>query len=240
VFHHSGDYGDLIYGLAAIKAHGGGVLFYSPDLKGGHATRVRPTPLTFAQIAPLLDMQPYIWKAQWTGSLPVSADYDMNGFRNLLMGNPNSGSIFTLHHKVCGSTHPEDKAWLTVDFPITVPHKPIVVARSLRYRNPDFPWKQLWEKYHDRMIFVGTREEHSSFSDEIGDVPYLQTADLLALARVIYGAKVFIGNQSAPMAIALGLMTNTIQETWPQDANCVLARRNLKLNTHDVPMEWLR
>lgn len=241
VFHHSGDFGDMIYALAAIKAKGGGVLYYSPDLKDGHKTRVRATKQTFAQIEPLLDLQPYLWKAQWTGVLPASVDYDMNQFRNLLMGHPNSGSIFNFHHKITGTQYPEDKPWLVVDFPLTVPHRPVVVSRSLRYRNPDFPWRKIWEKHKDRMLFVGTREEHTDFIDTVGDVPYLATSDMLALARVIYGAKVFIGNQSAPMAIALGLMTNVIQETWPEDANCIFARRTARFdNEGTIPVEWLR
>jgi ADP-heptose:LPS heptosyltransferase len=74
----------------------------------------------------------------------------------------------------------------------------------------------------------------------------VKTETILDLARVIAGAGVFIGNQSAPMAIALGLGKNVIQECWQANPNCLFRRDNaiyFGVTTTDreleIPKEWL-
>jgi hypothetical protein len=65
----------------------------------------------------------------------------------------------------------------------------------------------------------------------------------LEAARVISGAKVFIGNQSCPMAITIGLGVNVIQESWGPDANCLFERNNFLAvhgNSVKIPPAWLK
>ena len=93
------------------------------------------------------------------------------------------------------------------------------------------------------MVFVGSPLEaqvFQGFGAPKVAIPYEATSNLLELARVIAGAKVFIGNQSAPMAIALGLGQNVIQEVWAQNPNCRLKRHNAIYEATDkIPPEWL-
>ncbi len=63
------------------------------------------------------------------------------------------------------------------------------------------------------------------------------------MANAIGSAKLFIGNQSCPMAIALGLGKNVIQEVWPLNGNCILNRANAVYwksgGCPHIPDDWL-
>ena len=76
-----------------------------------------------------------------------------------------------------------------------------------------FPWRKVVETYGDRASFVGTEKEWRDFCFSFGNVARIPTKTMLDLARVIAGAKMFIGNQSAPAAIAEGLKKPLILET---------------------------
>ena len=100
------------------------------------------------------------------------------------------------------------------------------------------------------MVFVGHESEFTVFrelSEAAGKpVPWIRTANLVELARVVAGAEVFIGNQSSPMALALGLGINVIQECWQGNPNCVLKRNNAiywGVSSTDpelaIPKDWL-
>ena len=136
--------------------------------------------------------------------------------------------------------------------------RPIVINRSSRYHNLLFPWRELVANRGHQMIFVGADREHEDFVRQFGFVPRFETATLLDVARLIAGSRMFIGNQSCPMAIALGLGANVIQETWDGehislgdldvpwggqgDANCVLKRENalyIKDGHLNFPESWL-
>jgi hypothetical protein len=249
VFHHSGDLGDAIYGLAVIKNLGGGVLFISPDNRYPYPanTRVRANPEWTGSFASLANQQDYVWSTQWTHALPFNVDYDLNAFRRYYQ-KPEPGrkfSLFGLHQEQFGACHPESEPWLRVDQSNTV--APIVVNRTNRFRNDLFPWRDLVGRYGQQMVFVGTEAEHHTFNAESGSpgIAYHPTGTLLELARVIAGAQVFIGNQSCPMAIALGLGQNIIQETWQQGSpDCVLQRENAAYSSNsgnlaDIAAKWL-
>jgi hypothetical protein len=240
LFHHSGDAGDMIYSLAAVKALGGGVFYIA---QSGWDVRQQPTHSNTQNILPLINGQDYIWSANFTDRRLRHADYDLNKFRETILGNPNSGSIFQHHLNAAGVKWPEDKPWLTVDFKVSTSDRPIIVSRSERYHNLKFPWRELVKKYGQRMLFVGSKPEHAKFVECFGFVPYMETATLLDAARLIAGAKVFIGNQSCPMAIAIGLGVNVVQEVWEPDANCLFNRANflaIRDERVEIPKGWLK
>jgi len=258
VFHHSGDLGDIIYGMAAMASVGGGVIFLSPNGIGD--TRQKMSPKVFENIEPLLAEQPYVWRACFTNLKVQSSDYDLNEFRKVIPVEPRNFSLFQMHQKAARSNWPEDRPWLVVKNQVIISEKPIVINRSQRYLNNDFPWLKLVKKYGSNMSFIGSRNEHIDFIKRFGDVDYFPTENLLEAARIISGAKVFIGNQSCCMAIALGLGKNVIQETWDGDnlelgivntkwdgkgwPNCVLERDNAIYvrgnQAVDIPRKWLK
>lgn len=251
VFHHSGDAGDVIYALPVMAALGGGVLFLSGDNRFPYP---RPTrwqtqgapPNWCGNLASLLNVQPYIWNTMYTHGLPFSTDVDFNSFRAAYNGKGTSrfASLFELHQKPFGVTWPEDKPWLVVDREEHVEGRPIVVNRTERFHNDAFPWHALVDAYGDKMVFVGDPLEYGLWRQTFGamKVPHQKTSNLLEVARLIAGAKVFIGNQSCPLAIAHGLGKRVIVEEWQANPNCALKRPDaiyVKGNTTHVPEHWL-
>jgi len=250
IFHHSGDAGDIIYSLPCIREKGG-VLFISPNTK--HAVRQSATYENTRNLIPLLNQQSYLWRAAFTGEA-VHADYDLNKFRD---DYKRGVCLVDAHAKAIGIA-PDYTPWLQVDYPIEVQGRHIVVSRSSRYHNTLFPWKDLVAQHGSKMLFTGTEDEHADFIRQFGNIPRASTPTLLDVARLIKGAWLFIGNQSCPMAIAIGLgHDRIIQETWAGqcislgklnvpwdgtgDANCMVPERNMVCVTDgqlNVPKKW--
>jgi ADP-heptose:LPS heptosyltransferase len=99
--------------------------------------------------------------------------------------------------------HPREEPWLTVPRPRRAAR--VLLHRSARYHKWAFPWPRAYEKYRREAAVVGTPEEHRDFCAYLGPLPYIPTPTFLDLAEVIAGCELFVGNQSAPRAVALGL-----------------------------------
>jgi hypothetical protein len=252
VFHHSGDLGDIIYSLATVKALGGGVLYLSSDNRFPYPgnTRVKMDHPAANLITPFIEAQDYIWQCKYTPKTPHSTDHDLNKFRLAYQtaNSDNFVSLYHLHSKPFKVTL-DESPWLQVDDPIWVPSRPIVVARSHRYHNDHFPWRRLVENHGGQMVFVGVQAEYETFKQAFAGrcPPWIPTANVMELARVIAGASVFIGNQSAPMAIAAGLGKNLIEECWQGNPNCLFPKRKNAIfwgvdttsASLDIPPHWL-
>jgi hypothetical protein len=244
IFVHSGDAGDVVYSLAAVKTLGGGMMFITPHNKypyplnsrwarmGGEADWVD-------NLAPLVEAQPYILKCRYTHGHPASTTHDLNRFRIPWRNRSarDNDSILKLHMDAFSLPMPK-KPWLTVPDPIVVPNRPIVVNRTQRYLNHEFNWTRFIEKFHKQMVFVGTEQEHGLLSGMAPqhDFLYYETKDALELARVIAGAKIFVGNQSLPLAIAHALQKTVLVEEWKANPNTRLERENAY---YKMPEEWL-
>ncbi len=250
VFHHSGDAGDIIYSMAAMKAMGGGVMFISPDCRYPYPRVPNMCAVmgnaTIDPLIPLLRQQEYVWDCRFTQSMPASTDIDFNAFRDFYRTHrpENFFSLFRLQLLACGVDYPEDQAWLSCDASVTIPGKPIICNRTARFQNPKFPWAAAIAQNGHRMAFVGLEKEYVEFCklQPAIKVPWHKTENFLELARIINGSKVFIGNQSSSQAIALGLGKNVISETWMGNANTMFRRSNqinVKNGNFAIPREWL-
>jgi hypothetical protein len=102
---------------------------------------------------------------------------------------------------------------------------PVIFARSSRYHNDRFPWKAIVDEYATNAAFVGLPEEHQAFCGDFGQVEYLECCDLLEVARLIAGCKLFVGNQSCPAAIAEGLKHNMVLEVCSRTGNSCIFHR---------------
>ena len=252
VFHHSGDLGDIIYSLATVKALGGGVLYLSPDNKFPFPGRTRlklDHPMANLY-TPFIEFQDYIWQCKYTPTTPFSTDRDLNKFRLAYQfkSPDNFASLYHLHAKPFGVIL-DESPWLKVDRKMTAVGRPILINCTARYQNGHFPWQRLVRKYGGQMVFVGIEEDYVQFRNRIGlpCPPWVPTANIMELARLIAGAGVLIGNQSAPMAIALGLGQNVIQECWQGNPNCLFPKRRNAIfwgvdttdPNIDIPPAWL-
>jgi len=231
--------------MAAFRALGGGVLYLSPHNKYPHPldsrwTRTGGDPEWVNNLKPLLEAQPYVVRVQYTHGTPFSTDFDLNRFRIPWARRTakDFDSILKLHMDAFGLPLPNEP-WLAVSDPITVPGRPIVVARSERYQDVTYPWGKFAYRHGDRMVFVGTEREYNLFKGFAAPkfhIPHYPTKDCLELARVIAGAKVFCGNQSLPLAIAHGLGKPVVVEEWSLNANCHIERPNA---VYGMPEELL-
>lgn len=250
VFHTSGDIGDLVYSLAVARELGGGAYFVSPDCKYPFPRppkACRDSMAFHLATCRLSRKQPYIWNQQHTHTTPHSTDVDFNRFREAYHrgGSENWKSLLQLHAQPFGVDIDGSTPWLECDDPLTIPGRPIVVNLTQRYRNYEFPWWQLIRRYGHQMVFVGSVAEHAALQGHAPDItiPHQSTSDLWEVARVIKGGKVFVGNQSSPLAVAHGLGQNVVVEEWAANPNCHIERPNAMYPKGSaeiiLPEEWL-
>lgn len=123
------------------------------------------------------------------------------------------------------------KPWLTVKRDKMKAAKSsgrVIVNRTSRYNNKRFPWAQIVNFYGPRIAFIGLPHEHQAFCMEFGGVEYFHTKNMKAMAELIAGCALFIGNQSCAFAIAEGLKVDSIQETSMQIPDCIFKRDNVQ------------
>lgn len=235
-FSHSGDLGDIIYALPAIR-------HACETTRTGrrraklwlyhHAGRTREamTPERAASIIPLLEAQPYISEVHFSPS-PVHSN--LNGFRD----HWRRATLAAAHLGTMGYNDDTllDRAWLEVA-PVRIAQ--VIVHRSPRYHTAHFPWRELLRLLGDYAVCVGSTDEHAALCQLAGrEIPHHPTSDLLDLARVIAGADLFIGNQSSPFAIAEGLKRPAILEADGRHDNCHRPRRWLAAHYDHRPLAF--
>lgn len=242
VFYHSGDIGDIIYALAFIKSAGGGRLFIGPDTKW--ETYSKYDHRRYEWLMPLLQVQPYLKWVAYSEGRPPSVTHDLNEFREVWMNPDIRGAngvsrLFEAYPKRFGFPPlSESEPWLTVSGPIFDKDRAVVISRSARYRNLSFPWKEVARRYAYQMRFIGHAEEFEDWCKLYGRYcQYVPCDSALVLAQVIAGSRFFIGNQSCPNAIAIGLGVPIIQETDPVTQDCVFHRSNCQY-FHLGPIKW--
>jgi hypothetical protein len=172
-------------------------------------------------LRPLLEAQPYVTGVEYGETAGgINLDWFRGFYRDELNLLDNVSNTFGLPH------YPREEPWLFCSDPNRVAR--VVIARSPRYHNNQFPWRQARELYGADSVFVGLPDEHAAWQSEFGSVNYYPTADWWELFRVIAGAEIFCGNQSAPMAMALGLcVPKIVQEVCLSVPNCHFERHGV-------------
>lgn len=218
VFKHGGDLGDILAALPILRALGGGkvVLFHDPNAPHGQKGRESLEGRRYEAIKPLLEAQPYVDSVEWGEGI------DTQNFRTV--ARPINESLTERQARHIGKWPIDLAPWIRV--PSFEAHKRIVVARSLRYPNLcGFPWKEAWETYGDRLLFVGLPDEHTAFQNLIGNlVEHAKTDDFLQVATILAGAPQVMANQSSIAWVALGLGSKLILEGWPDAPNTEIPR----------------
>lgn len=234
---HAGNIGDMIYGLYAIKAAGGGQLIICPEQRNLAPCAVPIDRQQFDMLVPLLRAQTYLTDVSFSQGYPSGRFRDLNRFRDVWF-NPKvraKHGIDTLckaHFYELGILHRYhgDTAWIKVPDPIKTGK--IVVHRSPRYNSPphgpqSFPWQRLIDQHRPDMLFIGLPAEHQKFQrDFAAKVEFRKVKDFLEMARLIAGARCFIGNQSAPLSMAIGCGQRVICEALPRSPDCRFERKN--------------
>lgn len=224
-FLHPGTFGDTIYGMNVVKLLGGGDVYikwngmnevawnaFGALDAGIHAGRYNKADLDF--LFPLLEAQSYIdnvgvWRNE-------AVDYDLGNHYKFTTGPAGwQGNQTECYGLVCGvdiHKHRSEflfQAWLDPVEPIRLPGKSVVVNWTGRYiYGEDNPRYREWidNGLEDAAVFLGTEAECDEFNRRFNcRLPHHKVTDMLEMARIIQGAELTIGNQSAVMATAIGL-----------------------------------
>lgn len=222
LFTSSGKLGDLVAALPTIRALGGGhIRFTLKTLRKNFIDRAACDSMSI-----LLAGLPYIRSVGMYNFEPIdhNLDFIVKHAVEIMRRGPGSTKPLTdialdafklpLHHR--------DSAWIT-DVPVCVPTQDVVINRTPRYHSGDFPWSQVLAKY-PQAVFVGLDDEYDYFQMTFGKLPRVKAANVLELAQVISGCKLFIGNQSLALWLAEAMKKPVVVECWKRYASNVFIR----------------
>lgn len=217
-YFHSGDLGDVLYALPSIRALGKGDLYLN-----SRPWTAKMPPERVKVLKSLLEAQSYVDRVSHGDAPKDEYTVDFSTFRN-------GGLIYgvSLGDLQSDWVHADAdfEPWLQVE-PSTQGHGRIVCHRSPRYQNPYFRWDEIGKEFLSQLLFVGLPHEVEELRRTTKvHAEYVATQDYLELARLIAGADLFIGNQSSPMALAIGLGVPFIQETCLWTPDCLYPREN--------------
>lgn len=238
-YYHSGNLGDLIYALAAIRKAGGGTLVVGPEQNQTHRADKPIMEPDYQLLAPLLSAQSCLTAHSYSPHYRGIINRDLNIFRNQ-WNDPNIRAetginlLAWMHFYTLGiqDLFRPSEPWLEV--PAVIDTGRIIINRTTRYRNDLFNWQTVLRHFGSRnLLFVGTMDEHREFCRIYSsDIEFHPVPDFLELAKVIAGSRGFIGNQSFPMALALGVGQRVLQEAWPNSPDCFFQRSNVRAYVH--------
>ncbi len=215
-FKHSGNIGDIIYSLPAMLGLADSAKFnlYMKLNRPNNFGKYMSHPLgdvmlsmkMVEMIRPLLQYQPYFQDCIVYEDQPI--DYDLDVFRDspIMLDRSNGARWYMLIYPTAFDLN---KVWIEAPKQTGL-EDAIVLARSSRYHTPGINYKFL-NKY-SKIFFVGVEEEYKVMHELIPHLKYLPVTNFLELAGYIAGAKLFIGNQSFPFALAEAMKVNRLIE----------------------------
>lgn len=224
-FKHSGTTGDLIYSLPIVQHLGGGEFYlhmdqinwmskyyYNVDAPDFHKGRMNLADFDF--LKDFMLAQKYITKFEPLDPKNTAITHNLDNFRLPFLTHP--GNYVDLYAETFGISDPQIKEelrgtqWITTPGPLTVEGRDVVINRTQRWIPSTLSplWKDWAEQgVPQRAMFLGLKEEYDAFVAATGwvDTQHQLTNSLLEIAQYIEGAKIFIGNQSVALSVAIGL-----------------------------------
>jgi hypothetical protein len=224
-FRHSGNCGDIIYSLSAIKAAcidnaASAVLYIRLGVPSTFTEKTHPVGNVmmnrgmYDMLRPLLIAQPYIQDVQVYDNELV--DYDLDLFRKECR-NLSAGNIQSWYSSAYVDLRPrlhEPNLFVT-----PIKNDYIIINRTARYNNVFVDYSIL-RNYED-VYFVGVSTEFSSMALHNKNLKHLKVKDFHELAQYIAGCKLFIGNQSMAFAMAEQLKVRRILEQYCAAPNVI-------------------
>lgn len=203
-YYHSGKLGDIIYSLPTVRAMGMGEMI------------LNVSNADFENIAPLL--RAAIQVRQGSMSDTTGSIINLNRFRQ----HPKTDKIHLVDsHAEMQGVKVSKQPWIWLNVPRS---GYAVINRSGRHQDKFMNWRKELKHLRDQygaVVFLGTREEHAAFEKQYKIlIRYQRTDNLLEAARVIMGAAMFSGNQSALLAIRQAMGLPYRMEQSPHHSNC--------------------
>lgn len=220
---HAGHSGDIIYSLPLAKSISkklNGLVNYfviinkksslSPGMSHPSGN-VLMNKKSFEFIKPLLESLNYVNEVLFLSEKDINPDCArLDFYRDNTGLNLSSGHIPLYARKYFGLEFSLEQKWLDVE-PINL-DQGIVCSFSRRYRNISLSYDFLDQ--FDNVFFVGLRDEYEHFI-KINDLKrcnYYGVENALQMARIIAGARLFLGNQSFAFSLAEAIKVNRALE----------------------------
>lgn len=189
-----GRLGDLIHALYVAKNTPGKHDMFITDRRDLHSDGfLLPLEETYEELYPIITTQPFcksfkIYKDEDIENLSMWRRYAYSASWTQLLAN-------TFNVPVNG------ESWMSWGKSRTFEEK-IIIHSSPHPARAGHHWDIVLDMYKGRCVFLGTDEEYSSFGK---DIPHQLPRNLMDYFTIINSCKFFIGNQSAPLAIAHSL-----------------------------------
>ena len=224
-FKHSGNAGDIIYSLNAIRS---ACILYDKDailyLKLDEPIQLHPSfkhPLGGVMLNRYMfdNLRPLLLECDFIEDVVIytnqKVDYDLDSFRKIgfnlgagdikkwyLYAHPELQYHYSNEQVFCKSLN---KNYWPGDF--------IVLNRSERYNNGQIDYSIL-NQVQLPIYFVGTDTEFAIMKNIVWDLQHKKVANFLELKDFIAYSKLFIGNQSMCYSIAEQVDTNRLLEVF--------------------------
>ena len=235
-FFISGELGDIIYSLPSLKTFNGCILYIGGEYKEFPNEKIL-SQNDVNQLSEILVQQPYIKNVFYTETQPKNS-INLNHFKKRYIDWKNEllslgeGDILrrtcltNLFAELLNVDIDNKSQWLRNKNISSTQNNLIVINRTLRYTNDEFPWEEIVKYYNKNILFAGLDYEYKDFCEKFGEVQYCKTDSLLDFYNLISKCQVYIGNQSFGYALAEGLKKDCIQETDKWMGNCQYIRNN--------------
>jgi hypothetical protein len=216
-FKHSGNAGDIIYSLPAVRALSGNKnahLHLNVGEKGNYGKKPHPlggimlNDKMVDMLKPLLASQTYITSCDIYRNQDI--DFDLDLIRSFPFP-LNRGNISRWYFYLFAVKADLSKPWLQVEADGSW-RDYIVISRSQRYQAPAISYSFL--KKYEKKIFVGVESEWQEIRQHLPDIKYKPVENFIELAGIIAGSKLFIGNQSFPFSLAEAMKTKRLLEVY--------------------------
>jgi hypothetical protein len=222
---HSGNIGDIIYGLPAIMhlsmIQNKKIKFYLNPIDNRMSLELANV------LKPLLEHQDYIESVEIYNNEYI--DHDLDLFRHVHCDGGNLGEMHAKLFNYEFSILNEQSIFIKDTYDASLPKYDIIINRTARYNNTSFPWTDILEEYSDHtQCFVGTKSEYHTFIEtfNLKNVDFIETKNFLQVAWLIKHCRIFIGNCSSPYAIAETMKHQSIQESCTWCLSCLYKRPN--------------
>lgn len=194
-----GRLGDLIHACYVAKNTEGKHDIYITDDRALHSDGfLHSIEKTYEELYPI------ITKQDWCNSFSIYADQDCI---NLSLWRHYAYSacwteLLAKTFNVPANGEPWVKLEKRIDW-----ENHIILHCSDKPARRGYHWDIVMMKYEPQCTFIGTEDEYNAFGY---NVPYYKPYDLAEYFKIINSCKFFIGNQSAPLAIAHALGKNRL------------------------------
>ncbi len=217
-FKHSGNAGDVIYAIPAMKAIANNQDIHLHLLlnRNGEYPKhfkhpsgsVMLNKKMFEMLQPLILSQPAFKECTILEHQQVDVDLDIIREYPLLL---DRGNISRWYFLIFPGNFDLNEPWLQVE-PSNDVYDGILLARSSRYQAPNIDYSIL--KKYPKVYFIGTPDEFADMKKIIPSLVYRPVKNFLEMTSLIAGSRLFIGNQSLPFSLAEALKINRLLEVY--------------------------